>query len=804
MRKLGASLREREAAAGVAPSLEDGVALIILEAPFGYGKTALIERWRKTMPATIPVLEVDVGDESWLAGLEEWARGLESPALAIIDDYHLATSTTTDRLLVSALQTNPNSHVLVSGRSTMLLDTPPVTARVQTKVLRAEDLALSEEEVAKRLEVGGFVKGGRDWALIQAADGWPVVIDEIVRRRLEGEEEGSWLRSRAQEILARDETQQVARLLMATQGTSAFVVTKASGLSQEAVGEALSVLVESGLVRMKRRAGIPNYAPHDLLSAVLKEEDPSGKNQETLDLAVALEAEENARVDPAGSLKKVLDRGLLRAAQNITQMHFLQLSGDPEAWELVREVTLADQLQAPALGGLRLSVAYATQKADRATLRKWAKELKTVAMMLEENAGPGAIEGAVLGLAAERELGDWASAVERAATLEEELLKRPIRSAEGRRTLVPLMYEAITFTGLLGGDLDLAERAALHGLTISKTENSPTAVDAARALALICAIRADTAAATEYLEEARAEKRKFGLKQTKNSEATASVAWASVLLSEGRLDEAARELEMRGLDVARIDAWEQYAAVEAWLNRYSKGNRAALTTLRRRIQEAGVDRMSSQSASRLTGEVANLLIYEGELVSAEKLLDLPLEPTPALSLAKARLALAAGKPREALMSAEQARGGGDRGEDSVAALLAAVALDLDGDRSGALEELKRLDLGLPTAKLRLVLSVAPYESLLEIAKAHSKEGGPRFRQLVEELPEAYRFKGSSLLSEAELRTLAALTERGTAKEAGDHLGLSVNTVKSHLRSIYKKLGVSTRDEMVRAAKARGL
>jgi LuxR family maltose regulon positive regulatory protein len=55
------------------------------------------------------------------------------------------------------------------------------------------------------------------------------------------------------------------------------------------------------------------------------------------------------------------------------------------------------------------------------------------------------------------------------------------------------------------------------------------------------------------------------------------------------------------------------------------------------------------------------------------------------------------------------------------------------------------------------------------------------------------------LSERELAVLALLPSLLSGSEIAEELTLSVNTVKSHIRSIYKKLGVSNRRDAVRQA-----
>jgi LuxR family maltose regulon positive regulatory protein len=61
-----------------------------------------------------------------------------------------------------------------------------------------------------------------------------------------------------------------------------------------------------------------------------------------------------------------------------------------------------------------------------------------------------------------------------------------------------------------------------------------------------------------------------------------------------------------------------------------------------------------------------------------------------------------------------------------------------------------------------------------------------------------------LLSERELAVLALLPSLLSAREIADEFTVSVNTVKSHIRSIYAKLGVSSRRDAVLQAHDRGL
>ncbi len=60
------------------------------------------------------------------------------------------------------------------------------------------------------------------------------------------------------------------------------------------------------------------------------------------------------------------------------------------------------------------------------------------------------------------------------------------------------------------------------------------------------------------------------------------------------------------------------------------------------------------------------------------------------------------------------------------------------------------------------------------------------------------------VSEAEMRVLRLLPTPLTLREIGDRLYLSLNTVKTHTRSLHRKLGVSCRGEAVERARALGI
>jgi len=84
--------------------------------------------------------------------------------------------------------------------------------------------------------------------------------------------------------------------------------------------------------------------------------------------------------------------------------------------------------------------------------------------------------------------------------------------------------------------------------------------------------------------------------------------------------------------------------------------------------------------------------------------------------------------------------------------------------------------------------------------------GRILQRLDSQLPVGSDFAGDggAPLSDSELAVLRFLPSHMTNEEIGEALFLSVNTVKTHLRSAYRKLGVRSRREAIALARQRGL
>lgn len=91
------------------------------------------------------------------------------------------------------------------------------------------------------------------------------------------------------------------------------------------------------------------------------------------------------------------------------------------------------------------------------------------------------------------------------------------------------------------------------------------------------------------------------------------------------------------------------------------------------------------------------------------------------------------------------------------------------------------------------LAWVPFEPLHELATAAEAHGITGLLAEVESLPETLRCEQFEQLSAAEMRVLAVLREGHPLEQTADELFISLNTLKFHLRGIYRKLRSAGRD-----------
>lgn len=172
-----------------------------------------------------------------------------------------------------------------------------------------------------------------------------------------------------------------------------------------------------------------------------------------------------------------------------------------------------------------------------------------------------------------------------------------------------------------------------------------------------------------------------------------------------------------------------------------------------------------------------------------------LEPGPRRQLLVARLANDDGVDVEAILDGRQSWPANERLQ---AAIVVAAVGDGD-DLVSIIAECARSGWVLPLLEVRaLIEDRLPARTLVRLH--------PQFGSALAFAGETDRSEPATelRLTERELTLVRLLPTHLTYAAMGEHLFLSVNTVKLNLKSVYRKLGASTRDEAVRAARTAGL
>ena len=109
------------------------------------------------------------------------------------------------------------------------------------------------------------------------------------------------------------------------------------------------------------------------------------------------------------------------------------------------------------------------------------------------------------------------------------------------------------------------------------------------------------------------------------------------------------------------------------------------------------------------------------------------------------------------------------------------------------DDSERLFQALRAGACGYMLKRTPPEKLIEAIEEAAGGGAPMSRQIARQVVQYFNpTKPSSDLTPREQEVLELLTRGHQYKEIADHLGVSINTIRTYIRRIYEKLHVSCR------------
>jgi LuxR family maltose regulon positive regulatory protein len=323
--------------------------------------------------------------------------------------------------------------------------------------------------------------------------------------------------------------------------------------------------------------------------------------------------------------------------------------------------------------------------------------------------------------------------------------------------------------------------------------------------------------ATEAIALAQAH----GWEDTAEAVPIAYAALADVMLWRGQLREAEAWLERAERvfeHVAEPAAAVKLNAIRAMLERARGRYAEAAAALREAERMQGLLVMPHLLATRAQAVYLEVLVRLGETERVERALmemDQEVRETTWMRVVLATLRLAHRDPEAAVDALVPCLGDSTRVEASLwdiqVLLLEAIARDALRDPGAASRALERaLDAAEPDGVL-LPFMLYPAPELLE---RHSRSRTTHASLLSEirillsgRAPAARPGDAeppTEPLSESELRVLRYLPTNLSASEIAGELFVSLNTIRTHMRNVYLKLGVHSRADAVRRARELGL
>jgi LuxR family maltose regulon positive regulatory protein len=298
--------------------------------------------------------------------------------------------------------------------------------------------------------------------------------------------------------------------------------------------------------------------------------------------------------------------------------------------------------------------------------------------------------------------------------------------------------------------------------------------------------------------------------------ALAVLAQAELLRARGRSEEA-----LMGLEAAadQLHSGEPFVAAASGGRPHGEAERILRAQLRLDLADVDAaraelevlatvrdDRPPVALAAAAALAQAAVCELDDDVTAAEQTL-LAAPSTAAIAAARIALALRRQATPTALEILENWPSNGTL-DNRLSRLLAVAGIALARDRRQ--EATERIDEALvaaePDGHLRVFLAApATVRAMTSAMLRRASAGSAWRRELAEHLDELKMLTGvgTVAITPRELAVLEQLTTSLTHAQIATGLFVSENTLKSHCRNLYRKLGVSTRSDAVRVARARG-
>lgn len=728
------------------------------------------------------------------------------PVVLVLDDLHHAAPQTLDEL-VSLVQHVPHLRVVATTRTRTQFEEALTSAALNVHVITSGELAFTTEEIAAitnevpfaldsaELATVGRITQGHTLATRLAVFLMRSLADEG-RYRPSSEEVARGVEAAASDFIPRfdnPETEQIAMVLSLAPDINEAL---ADDLGAPGSWKIVQTFEERGLGYMTVRRGQPLFVMHALVRSALRH-----KAEQTLTADRLTEVRAAAYQhlldlsDPVDLLALLIDGGLDHLVFNHFARNFSEFSLH-RGQELI---DLLDQLSAERLrrqGELAIILATALSESSVITPPRARWLARTGIAELEKSSAEG-MEGVLTSLAqlaGLRALRDYEAAMAAAEEVMERIRILDPDSAAGwyagrLQVLVTAMFahqmdRVHELAGVLEGDTHLGRRHHLDSL-----------------LAFACAAGGDLPAMQRHLD-AIGDPNRPGWRGSYYA-----VGWhlASAMraANDGEIHQAHQLLQPLFDQLTMLDLWPAVVWVRGLIRLVYGQVPLGLSELDDVDRDYRNHPISPRWAEQLRVLRAELLMATGDAAGAGADLTTAWsaeDPHPATRMARARLHLLLLRPQEALDELDQPTGARySPGMHAQRLLLRAAAQHQLGSENLAADLAQRGLHDLTGLGLRWPLSLLPGGSLSVLARLAGGEApSPLGRPFVS------THMVTAALTARETVVLQRLQTGHPLEEIARTLHVSLNTIKTQVRSIYRKLGVTTRSEAVRRATQLGL
>ncbi len=798
--------------------------LTVVRAPGGSGKTVLMAQWAEASARSGAwvTVEPDIGDRAAFWAIVAEALGIQlpdtdrsalvrafqaisEPAVLVVDDAHELHGDAALEDLLAILHASRNVIAIVGTRTRGELEAPANALTLDIAVIDPASLMLSSDEVGRLAGAEGSPFGSTD-ELLEASGGNPLLLRAILAGS-SGISPEAVVRDHLRVLFARHGAE-FAAFASATSVPDDFDVSSAGRLGlldAERIEEFLAWLESDGLVMRREDADGARFRYHPLIREVLRSQfrlanadeyrhasllssaDAEARKQYVASLRHAVDAEDFGRASDVilhGGFSLIRSGGAAAALQRVPVRYIARLPFIAVVLGLAANAR-GERLRALELLTLALAASRAGRGRQRVAERAGLALIETVVLRITGRAADSVVAARrmliLLDSAAPVDLDEIADQL---GSYRLQAALSLFRSGRASEALTAAEHVGVSAASLAHGSSESLGAASLIA-----------AIEAARGdgAATIMVDRIDGAGFSSELLDAYAG-------------ALAHLARGILALEQNDVEAAAAHADFfrdrRNLEYGMLFTLLQ-SAIALWRGQPEVG-----------LQLLDLRESADLPRARLTGEdrrlvaAARVLLHaglgqSGPAYAALRRLD---RGDPLAAVLHAALLLQEQSPDLVI---ERLRAtSGDPGPRLRAAteLLTACASLLRGDEALAAASLHRAIAVRDVHGVSSPVLLIPAEHRQPLWAFASRAGvDADVIAALRGIPSPLRVVATRvLLTPRESAVLQHLRNTASLAEIAAELSVSANTVKSQVRTLYRKLGVANRDEALRAAQLQGL